>query len=386
MTMSPNPIVWSKDPIWCEIETDLISGGEASEPNLSCYVQVYNALLSKFIAELNAPYSLFNGKTDFDLSGFDLVEPEAPDDALIGATGTTVCYKAAGIYRLRYNDMFGTPAGLPETLLDSANFAIIYGHTPYWYGIGDTAKDTLLHSYFTPDGHYAIKEIRKGQDEYVYIHSFSGAALLFYFEIIYTDGSSTTTPNQSWTVAKDYVNCMNIGWNVMNMDTVADATKTVQSYVLHITIGGEDKIIIYALDDHDTEYDEYLLYDNGIGGCEVLRCSGRHTINVESQKEYLTRSRSRGTNFRDGFSAAHNVSGAEVWELNTGYQSDHYMRHIAQLFLAEKVWYIDRLRGKFINVTVRDTGKLLIDKDSGLHSMTFNMRFDDRPALGTLNI
>jgi hypothetical protein len=263
---------------------------------------------------------------------------------------------------------------------------MVYGHTPYWFGIGDTAEDVLLHSYFDVEGNYAVKEIRKSQDEYVYLFSQTGAATTYYLEVVYTDGTSFQTANKTFPVEKDYVSVVNMGWDAQDMDSEVDLTKTVQSYIIHVLVNGDEKLIICALDDHDTEFDEYLLYDNGIGGCEVVRCSGRHKINVETQKTFITRSRARGSNYRDGFDAVHNQSGAEVWEMNTGFYDKSYLRHLSQMFLSKKVWYIDRFRQKFINVTLRDTNKLLVDKDNGLHAFSFSMKFDDRPSIGTLNI
>lgn len=384
LTLAPKEVNWSKDPIWAEIVSDHVSGGEAQQPNLSCYVQV--EVNGQFLTEFNAPYALHNGRTDFDLSGLDIVRQIAPPDNAIGVYHTNTLDGNTARVRLKFGDMFGTPAEKPSFLVLSSEFTMIHGHTPYWYGIGALGEDVILHSYLTPNGRLAIKELRKNQDEFIYIYSHTGNPINIYGTIIYTDGTSVDGPVVAFTAGQYGITYVNAGWNMMNMDAIKDPAKTVQTYVVYIQINGEYQPIHFTLDDHDTDYDEYILYDNGMGGCEVLRCSGRHVIKVEANKEFIQRSRFRGSNFRDGFEAAYNISGSEVWEMNTGYQNQEYIRHLAQLLMTGKAWYIDRIRGKFTNVTIRTGSANLIDYENDLYSLTFTMKFDDRPSLGTLNI
>lgn len=380
----PKPVSWSKDPIWVEIESDNISGGEATEPNLSLYMLIKKN--NQFHTEFNSPYDLNTAKTDFDLSGVIGLQPEAPADGSMATFSQGICEKVTAMMELRYNDMYGNPVVKPSVLALNTGYIIIYGHTPYWFGNGLTGASTLLHSYYDMKGYTVFKELRKSQPEYVYLYSHDGASISMAVDVIYTDGSSTFAAGGTLTCEAGKVSWVNVGWDARGMDNIADPAKVVSSYTARFTIGGNDYTINYALDDHDTEYDEYILYDNGIGGCEVLRCSGRHTIGVQVDKQYTANARSRGSNYRDGFAHAYNVMGGEVWEMNTGWQNEFYIRHLGQLFLAERVWYMDRHRDKFVSVTVRQTSKTLVDKQSGLHSIDFTMTFDDRPAIGTFKI
>lgn len=280
MNMAPKPLNWLNDPMWIEIETDLVSGWEALEPNLSCYVKIEKTDGS-FIGEFNAPYDLYTAKTDFDLSGIFEVYPIAPADGSVDTSSQGISDVTTQKLKISFNDMYGEPAVKPVGLTVSSEFVVIYGGTPYWYGNGLVHKSALLHSYYDTKGNNAVKELRKWQPEYVYIYSHDGSSVAINVELLYTDGTSTTVSKGSVTCAAGKVSWVNVGWNVLNMDATKDPAKIVNSYIVSFNINGSDESIIYTLDDHDTDYDQYILYDNGLGGCEVLRCSGRHKIGVK---------------------------------------------------------------------------------------------------------
>lgn len=97
-------------------------------------------------------------------------------------------------------------------------------------------------------------------------------------------------------------------------------------------------------------------------------------------------SRVRGRGYRDGFRKNFNTKGSEVWQMQTGYQNEQYIRHLSQLFLAEHVWYIDVFRGKFTSVTIKESQATLIDKSQDLYNFGFSMIFDEKPAITTFGI
>jgi hypothetical protein len=388
-TISPKYINFTKDPIWIEIETDLITAGEATEPNLSCYIRIYKD--GAFLNELNSAYDLNTAKTDFDLSGVVRLRPEAPADGSMSSFSQGVCDHNTCRLDIWMSDMFGDPVEIPTGFNKIEGVFVVYGHTPYWNGIGipyvPSTTFYVLHSYMDMKGYTAVKEIRKSQPEYVYIFATAAGTCAMNVEIIYTDGTNDTASAGSVTMEEGKISWINVGWDARNMDAIADPTKTVHYYINKFSVGGSVVTsITYALDDHDTPEDEYIMYDNGIGGCEVVRCSGRHQIGVSVRKEYTANARSRGSNYRDGFSHAYNIAGAEKWEMQSGYYNKQYIRHLGQMFLAERVWYLDRERDKFISVTLRQNDVSLYDMDSDLHAISFTMEFDRRPAIGTLNI
>ena len=286
----------------------------------------------------------------------------------------------------KINEMYGQPAQKPETLASHGPYIKIHGHTPYWYGVGPTAKSTLLHSYYTTRGKSAIKELRKAQPEYVYMYSHDGGSVAINVELVYTDGTSTTVSKGSVTCQAGKISWVNVGWDVLNMDASVTSGKTVNEYIVKFTIGGSQQPIIYTIDDKPTIYDEYILYENGIGGCEVVRCSGRHRIGAEATKSYVQMSRVRDRGYSEGFRHAYNSQGAEVWQMQTGYQNKEYIRHLGQIIVAERVWYIDLLREQFTSVVVQDTNLRLIDYENDLYNVGFDIAFDNKPSISTFNI
>jgi len=384
VNQAPKSVNWSKDPCWMEIETSLITAGESSEPNLSLYAQIERNTI--FVTELNAPFDLNTALTDFDLSGLSLTYPEPPDDGSMTSFDQGVLQNVSIELLVKIAEMFGEPAERPESLTSFGPYVMIHGHTPYWFGLGLTAKDSLLHSYYDMKGTEAVKEIRKGQPEYVYIYSHTGASVPIEVDLVYTDGTSTSAAGGSVTCAAKKVSWVNVGWDAMTVDSIADPAKIVNSYTVKFTLNGDEHLITYALDDHETDYDQYILYENGLGGCEVLRCSGRHRIGVEGSKQTVAMSRVRGKSYKDGFRHTYNAKGAEAWQMETGYQNQQYIRHLSQLFLAERVWYIDMFREKFVAVTIKENAAQLIDFENDLYNMGFTMIFDDRPSISTFNI
>lgn len=379
VTLQPKAINWAKDAAWIEITTSNLG----VEPNLSLYAKINKN--GAFLTELNATYSevsVGSAVADFDLSGLALVRPEAPADGSMKTFAQGILSGVSCEISVLLNDMYGEPATKPESLSTSGPFVFIHGHTPYWYGVGAGTGTFMLHSYYDAMGVSAIKEIRKSQPEYVYLYSHAGATVSIAVEIIYTDGTNTTATGGNVTCDAKKVSWVNVGWDAMNCDAIVNPAKTVNSYIVKF----DNVPIIYALDDHDTDYDQYILYDNGLGGCEVLRCSGRHSIGVEVNKTMVNKSRTRGSSFKDGYLHAHNVSGGESWVMQTGYQNQEYMRHIGQLFLAERVWYIDMFRETFHSVTVKETSAKLVDFENDLYNVQFTMTFDEKPSINTFNI
>jgi hypothetical protein len=390
VTLAARELTWSEDPNWVEFETDQISGGVASVPNLSLYVQIFKD--QNFLTELNAPYNLHTAKTDMDLSGLSLVYPEPPANGSMfyGGSKQGVLNNASCQIHLEYEDMSGNPAAKPPGLIQTQAKTVIYGSTPEWYGVGPVAKNTILHSYFARQGYDAIKEIRKGQPEYVYVYSHDGVAITIRFNIFYTDGTDQGEITLgTLTTAARKISWFNVGWDANGIDAYLDPNKNVNAYEIRVFVdgmGSPPTTITFAVDDHDTEYDQYIMYENGIGGCEVLRCSGRHMIGIDTEKSQANIARIRGRNFRDGFRSIYNASGRETMQLQTGYQNQYYIRHLSQLFLAKKVWYLDLMRDTFTAVTVKETSAQVIDMDSGLYNLGFTIEFDDKPSLNTFNL
>lgn len=388
MTLAPKPFNFSQDPMWIEFSTSLISGlGDPDEPNLSLYAQIWmrRNSIESFLTEVNLTYSRITTLTSMDLANITDVEPEPPTDASINSYAWGQLLKPACELKVSFEDMFGSPVEFPSSLQNTPYYWIVYGGTTYYYGIGTGAPTNfLLHGYVDKFGNLVIKQTRKSQPEYIYFFSAAGGSFSLGVELIYTDGSSTLHTLNSVT-GQTGVNFVTCGWDQSGIGAHLDPDLTLGMYRIYITGISGNNSVFYQLDDHDTEYDEYILYDNGIGGCETLRCSGRHQEDFEGTKTLISKPRRRGYTSREGLSGHVNASGADVMKLNTGYIPAAYARHLRQLPLAN-VWYINRPRNKFEKVTIKESSINLVDLGSDLQSIDFTIIFDNRESANNFGI
>lgn len=381
---APNPLGFIFDPAFITFSTNLIVDGEPTEPNLSLYVQLWSE--DKLIVERNVPYRRHDGKVTIDLSNILDVRPEIPTDASINAYGTGIAESSVKKMIVKVEDMYGVVPEIPTGFLTIDGYSFVYGGSRYWYGFGpDYVSEGffLLHGFVDFRGNTVVKELRKSQPEYLYMLGISGTPPSISYEIQYTDGTTSgSIPGGTVTLPAYKVSWINVGWDAVNMDAVVDPLKTVNLY--SVTIG--TKTVHYHLDDHDLDDDEYIIYDNGSGGCEVLRCSGRHSADVEVSKSIFKRAIAPGSNHRDGLTSSYGISATESYQYETGYYSKEYINHLRQLIAASNVWYIDRIREKFYKINVTTTRVNLYNLADDLYSLSLKWEYDERPTLSNFNL
>lgn len=382
LVTSPKQTNYNLDPIYLEVETDLIDGsGDPSEPNLSCYIQVFdNAVM---IGELNVPFDRLTKKAFADLSGLMDVRAALPDDIAMEDYATGVADAARTKLSLNYAEMFGDPVVVPTTLASTDEFYVLHGSSPYWYGLGpDPTPNRILHSYITPEGRYAVKELRVNQPEFVYYFINTGSVSISW-EIEYTDGTTDTgsAPEDPSSEA-GAINWVNIGFSATGAADAADPDKSIHLYKVNFSGVSGENTMYYHIDDHDTTHDMYICYDNGIGGIEVLRCSGRHEFGVSGRRDVYRKARVMGSNHRDGMMGVSTSVAAVEMQLNTGFYSENYIRHLGQLVMGD-CWLIDLARTKFVKCMVKDSSLKLINRADDLHSLSFTIMMDEKPGVST---
>jgi hypothetical protein len=387
---APKAMNFNGDPIYFQIETDLIDiDGNPTEDNLSCYMEIWmkNADNSEvYISRANLPYSRFNKRCRGDLSMMLPLRSAPPAPTSLTAYESGASPDAAKRLFFKHVDRYGNPA-IPEvTAAISADYLVVHGASRYWFGFGAAATDALLHSYKDRDGRQIIREVRREQVDYIYFYANSAKTMVVFAEFFYTDGTSSLHALAGKSAAGLSVNYISVGWDLLGLEDLYDDTKTVAYYQIILNnLDFSTKSVKYQLDDHTTEYDQYILYENGIGGLEVLRCSGRHIIEGEATRTSFARVRAPGTDFQTGLSGTFNGQGAEIWRMNTGYYEKQYCRHLMQLMLGD-AWYMDRARGNFYKITVLNSSMKLWDTDEDLHYVEFIMRFEPSPTASTFLI
>jgi len=389
-TLIPAIYGFDKDPKYVEIETDLFDGTapfDPTEENLTCYVEVLFAFqnedtLSKIVA-FNAPYSRWNKKTEFDLSHLFPLEIVPPASSSIVSGGTGAADTHSGRFGFRYNDMFGTPPTVPVSFTSVSPFFIIRGSSMYWNGFGSAESiNIMLHSWLTRAGRLLAREVRKEQPEYLYIFKTSGGSFDVTVTFFYTDGTDSDCTKGPIVVEDNSVAWIAVGWDQLDLDAEVDDAKTLSYY--YITVQDTDGGMRYQLDDHTTEYDQYFLFDNGIGGLDTIRCSGKTIYGASATRQIFERTRARGTNFQQGLVGVNNPTASEEWQMNTGYYHEDWCRHLAQLLTGD-IWYVDRGRKRFLKCTIQNQSLRLVDKedDPTLQSVEFTVKFHETPSINS---
>ncbi len=391
-TTIPRPISFSGDVIYFEIEGDKFTGSgpyDPTESNLSLYCQVWQSRgIPELLAELSAPYSLHNKKAFFDISSLLRLSRTLPTGVSLfpSASHTGIDTLATCQYQIKVSDQYGTPVEAESNLSVIGYKTVIKGASRFLQGFGDTQTDALLHSYQDASGTQFAKEVRKDQPEYIYFFKHTSNDITLEVIFHYKDGTfseHTIKTISTGTVKVHWVGC---SWKQLNLNLHADSNKEVAYYDVRLnglnSINGN--LVRYQIDDRTPDYDNYLLFDNGCGGLEVLRCSGATSVEAKSKKVNYVKPRTTNTNFQDGTLGSIAVSGHEEYRVNTGYYSKEYCFHLRQLILAD-TWRIDRERLKFYKIQIISAQVKLYDDYEDLHYIEITYRTDDQPAMNSFN-
>ena len=391
-TLVPSPMNFNGDPMYVEIETALMSGTAPytpDEPNLSCYLEIWQdvAGTESKVLTTNLPYSRWNKKAQLDLSNILDLKARVPSRSHITLLSTTIgsgpADGAAAKVFFKFGDMFGNPAVPPGTVVVSDKYVVVAGASMYWYGFGTgAAYNTMLNAMYDINGKVIVKEVRKKQPEYLYFYSNSlSGSVSVKVNFNYTDGDNNEVTISAPGIVSGKVNYVAVGWNQLHLDNHVNGAKTLSFYSITIT-GIDDSWNYYRLHDHDQETDQYFLFDNGIGGCEVVRVSGYHEINFSGKKEVFVKARARGLDFQTGLSGTYNPQGSEEWKVNTGYITQEYARHLQQMCLGD-CWYIDISRKSFIKCRVVNDSVKLFNYADDNNSIEFTVKFEERSSAST---
>jgi hypothetical protein len=130
----------------------------------------------------------------------------------------------------------------------------------------------------------------------------------------------------------------------------------------------------------DTPWTFYLLFSNGVGGCETALMRGKKTESYEpSGEEYRIPRRFDvdrvGKEAQVGDFGKYNQVARTSWKANTGWYNDpYYIEHLKQLPLAD-AWLVDVEGQQFLKVIVqpKTMDSVRVD-DETLFSMEFEIK------------
>lgn len=365
----------------------------STEVNLSGYVEVWKETgdfnASQRLITLHSPYDPA-GETFLDISpAFASLRPHLPLESTIAPTIlTALLYGEAtdciAQYRLRYADKYGAPA-VAELLQVSDN--------TYTAILGARSKDSLhdpatplRHAYRRRDKQLFRKPVTIEQPDWMYWIAPTGVTGVYALvTITWSDGTQSTETPYGTTlkaVTPGRMYWFACGYRQLNLGAVAppggaDPDAVIVAYQFALTRGS------LMLGVHSADYEvhyrpwsHYLLFENGVGGCESVWMSGvaEETYTVTSEEYPLANY--PGKAVREGDYATFGAEGRGVLELRSGWHDDpYYAEHLRQLMLAQRVWMIDLVNKRFVPVTVEGGDMEVRKDDETLYAFSLKVRY-----------
>lgn len=359
------------------------------------------------IVSLHAPYDLDTAQAEFDISAaFSGLEPALPAESTIPsslAPSSLVSGEAAGSYMpyyLRYADKSGIPAVAQALLKTDDSYIAILGSLSRdsTHPVAPSGTESpILHNYrrrASQEDYFtgiASNDLRKPvvceQPDWTYVLLTNEDITGVYIEchLYWSDGAESdyqpfgTTPealdvNKIWWFPS--------GYRQMKLQSAtppgdADAYIVAYDWILKTAdLPGDGRIDEVKYQVHDLSgWDHYLLFSNGVGGCESVALRGKAVEKFRSTADTFRKYRTSDMGVADHEAQKFSAEGAQEWELNTGWIDDHdWVEHLRQLPLSDKAWLIDMTNRRFIAVNVQAGDIETRQDDDLLYQTTFTVR------------
>lgn len=373
--------------------------------NLRALLQIWtdtgNLATDRRLLSIHQPYNLATSDTYIDISpAFATLEPTLPTESSINPVVVisqpyAACPSAWTKYYLRYADKAGQPAEAQSLLKTTGNYYAMFGSTSA--DSVHTSSLPLRHAYTRRDGVAFVKPTTELMPDWLYWVAPSSLSGNVYIKatIYWSDGTSSVYNPYGTTgvaVTPQHMYWFAVGYRQLKLNTQTPSGGTdPDAYIV-----GYSADIVRAdglpfVGTHGVTYEVmpladwgagYLMFSNGLGGCESVALRGKPVEKFATQAEEYQRPRNYGWTALDGDFAINGQAGRRSWEFNTGWLSNpYYLEHLRQLPLAD-VWYIDMVNRKFRKAIV-STGEMEISRgDETLYSLTFTVRagWQDRAA------
>lgn len=372
------------------VDTDGTSA--SSEPNLSAYAEVWsetgNFNTSERLIAQHSPYNTA-GNTSFDIApAFANLRPHLPTEntiapAIISALMYGEATDCITQYRIRYADKYGTPAVAELLQVTAGTYTAILGAKSK-----DSLHDPLAplrHAYRRRDKQQFKKPVTTEQPDWMYWIAPTGVTGVYAFiTITWSDGTqSTNTPFGTTPVAvvpgKMY--WFGCGFGQLKLGTVVpsggtDPDSVIVEYQFALTTGSL-MLGVHSADYlvHYRPWAHYLLFSNGVGGCESVWMGGQaqDTYNVASEEYALADYPAKPV--REANYATFGAEGRGLTEFRSGWYDDpYYPEHCRQLALAQRAWLIDLTNKRFVPITIDGGDIATRSDDKTLYSFSIKAR------------
>lgn len=361
------------------------------------------------LLSLHAPYNLDTAQVAFDIrSAFAGLSPALPAASTIPSSlapsslATGDASSAYMAYYLRYADKAGVPA-VSQALLktDDSWLAVLGGLAgDSLHPVApDPLESPLRHNYrrrvaridfFTALSSSTLrKPIAIYQPDWVYVLLTNDDITGVYVSchLYWSDGSESDYEPFSTTpvaVGINQVYWFPSGYRQMKLQTQsppggADPEAYIVAYdwaLKSADLPGDGRIDDVRYRVHLLPgWDHYLLFSNGLGGCESVSLRGKAVEKYRSTAETYRRARTASWTVDTHEENKHVAEGQREWEYNTGWTDDaDWIEHLRQLLLSDAVWLIDTDNRRFLAVTVQPGSVETKPDDDTLYQMSFTVR------------
>jgi hypothetical protein len=359
LTDNPNQYCFSENPMIFEIESNLFTGEgpyTPSEDNLFCYVEVWkktgeNPAQDDLLGVKYVPYNRSTKKAYVDISGLVNLAPQLPQiNNIIGNPNATLIGSSPDAHctvYIKYADAFGTPVEY-STLNTSGIYHVIYGYMKWPIPSTFTGTAFSLHAYLSAQATTFAKPVSKSQPDWLYFMVRSAETsfqVQLKLTIYYQDGTDEIITKGPYSIATNYsvhwVACgfMQLELNELShADTVVSYRVQVMNYPGTVAMFTQDFIL-----EAESEWERYLIIDNGLGGIESVRMYGKATGKINVTRA-ISKRMSDAFDYKTGEMDTHATSAHQLLDLNSGYYDELYIRHLEQLAVG-KLWRIDTTLG-----------------------------------------
>ena len=373
--------------------------GNSTPANLRAYVEVWSDTgdfnTQELLTALHSPYRPTTDTVIDIAPAFTTLRPYLPNPLTINPSSMAPVLpleEATGVhqkYIFRYADKYGTPAMAEKLELYNDPAYAFWG--AFAGNNFDVSIETLLHAYVDKKYQPLHKPVGETQPDWIYWLCDADVEAGIVVELFWSDGTSSGwspwgVSTRNFEANKIYV--FQCGFVQLNLESAEALTgvPTLKIVGYRMYLGEAPELTATVIwQQHfrvqrESEWGLYILYDNGLGGCESVWMRGKKTESyLPKSEEYTVGKQINLESPRQATDHDINTFDHQArtqWEVETGwYDTPDYLDHLKQLPMARYAWIIDLQNRRFLACTVQaGEMKNVTEDDVTLYSQSFTIR------------
>lgn len=315
---------------------------------------------------------------EFDIQkDFSLSYERPMEDAL--TTSTTyhgICTKPIQKFQMKWAEYYGNPATFQGLADNSTIYFALYGGRSWlnrnesWYTAFLAAEKFLTYQ-------SRSKEVTFDQPEFLYFFldaSTNRDLELFISYTLQNDTFGTETKSLG-TVSANSLIWLKVGLEYLNI--TVPPSNPIKSYEIRVrdvtgTTTDISETFSFTVTLDQTDYSRFFLFGNSLGGCDVVRGTGK----VKSMATYSKTESLQDAESDDqvGGVLVLNKRQQSTYSGSLGFKDEFYIKQLQELLLSDQVWEIDIENGEYIPLVVDTSSVELFQDDDDLYKMRWEYR------------